>query len=205
VRDQPPTVVQLPFGFTWVQDEPMQRASHALADGGRVWLVDAVDAPGMVERAQGLGEIAGVVQLLDRHNRDCAAIARRLGVPHLRLPEAIDASPFEVVPVVGARWWTEKALWWPAQRTLVVAEALGSSPWFTVGDDALGVHAMLRPLPPKALRGFAPDRVLVGHGRGVEGDAARTGVHRALQRARRDIPRWLAGLPGLIRAQRQTA
>jgi hypothetical protein len=205
VSDRPPTVLELPFGFTWVQEEPMARASHALADGGRVWLVDPVDAPGMVQRAQGLGEVAAVVQLLDRHNRDCAAIAQRLGVAHLRLPDAVPGSPFEVVPVVGMRWWTEKALWWPAQRTLVVSEALGTTPWFTVGSDPLGVHVMLRALPPKVLRGFAPDRVLVGHGRGVEGDAARTGVRRALERARRDVPRWLAGLPKLLRAQRQTA
>jgi hypothetical protein len=205
VSDRPPTVLELPFGFTWVQEEPMARASHALADGGRVWLVDPVDAPGMVQRAQGLGEVAAVVQLLDRHNRDCATIAQRLGVAHLRLPDAVPGSTFEVVPVVGMRWWTENALWWPAQRTLVVSEALGTTPWFTVGSDPLGVHVMLRALPPKVLRGFAPDRVLVGHGRGVEGDAARTGVRRALERARRDVPRWLAGLPKLLRAQRQTA
>ena len=29
-----------------------------------------------------LGEIAGVLQLLDRHNRDCAPLAERFGVPH---------------------------------------------------------------------------------------------------------------------------
>jgi hypothetical protein len=205
VTDRPPTVLELPFGFTWVQDEPMARASHALADGGRVWLIDPVDAPGMVQRAQGLGDVAAVVQLLDRHNRDCAAIAQRLGVAHLRLPDEIPGSPFEVVGVVALRWWTEKALWWPAQRTLVVSEALGTTPWFTVGADPLGVHVMLRPAPPKVLRGFSPDRVLVGHGPGVEGDAARNGVRRALGSARRDLPRWLAGLPKLLRAQRQTA
>ena len=201
MTDRPPTVQDLPFGFTWVQVEPMARASHALADAGRVWLVDPLDAPGIVERAQGLGEMAAVVQLLDRHERDCAAIARRVGVPHLRLPEELGGSPFEVVPVVGAKRWTEKALWWPAQRTLVVAEAVGTTPWFTVGSDPVGVHVLLRPFPPKVLRGFAPERLLVGHGRGVEGDAARNGLRRALKAARRDVPRWLAGLPKLLRAR----
>lgn len=59
----------------------MQRASHALAVEGRVWLVDPVDAPELEARIRLLGEPAGVVQLLDRHGRDCAAWAARLGVP----------------------------------------------------------------------------------------------------------------------------
>jgi hypothetical protein len=95
--------------------------------------------------------------------------------------------------------WVERALWWPARRTLVVAEAVGATPWFTVRDEPLGVHAFLRPLPPKALEGFAPEHLLVGHGPGVEGDAARHGLRRALGRARRDLPRWLMELPALLR------
>ena len=87
MTDAPPTIQELPFGFTWVQDEPMARASHALVADGRVWIVDPVDSPGVVQRAQGLGEVVAVVQLLDRHNRDCEAIASRLGVPHLKVPD----------------------------------------------------------------------------------------------------------------------
>ena len=30
------------FGLSWVLEEPMQRTSHALVDGGRLWLVDPV-------------------------------------------------------------------------------------------------------------------------------------------------------------------
>ena len=59
MTDAPPTIQELPFGFTWVQDEAMARASHALVADGRVWIVDPVDSPGVVERAQGLGELAG--------------------------------------------------------------------------------------------------------------------------------------------------
>lgn len=66
-------------GLTWVVVEPMQRAFHALADDGRVWLVDPLDGP-EVGAAEALGEPAGVLQLLDRHDRDCAAIAARLRV-----------------------------------------------------------------------------------------------------------------------------
>jgi len=205
VTDREPIIRELPFGFTWVQREAMARASHALVDEGRVWLVDPVDAPGVLERARELGEIAGVIQLLDRHERDAPALCKSLAVPHLRLPEELPGTPFEVVPVLGLRMWTERALWWPAQRTLVVAEAVGTSPWFTAGSDPVGVHAMLRLTPPRALRGFAPEHLLVGHGEPVSGDDARHGLRRALGRARRDVPRWLAGLPGRIRAQRQTA
>ena len=38
--------------------------------------------------------------LLDRHERDAAAIAERLGVPHHRLPSSLPGTPFEVVTVV---------------------------------------------------------------------------------------------------------
>ena len=193
------TFRELPFGFTWIEDDVVARASHALAHDGRVWLVDPVDSPGAVERARSLGDVAAVVQLLDRHERDAPAVAARLGVPHLRLPGALPGTPFEVVPVLDWPKWVERALWWPARRTLVVAEAVGTTPWFTVGDDPLGVHVFLRPVPPRRLAGFAPDHLLVGHGPPVAGDAARDGLRRALLRARRDLARWLLGLPKLLR------
>ncbi len=201
MADAPPQTQDLPFGFSWVQDEAMGRASHALVDDGRVWLVDPVDSPGMVERAQGLGELAAVVQLLDRHNRDCEAIASRLGVARLTVPDAIPGSPFEVARVVHWPKWAENAIWWPAQRTLVVAEAVGTSPLFTLGRGAVGVHPVLRPLPPrKALGGFAPEHLLVGHGPPVAGEAARDGLRRALDSARRDLPRLFVELPKMFRS-----
>ena len=51
----------------------MARASHALATEGAVWVVDPVDWPEAIDRALTLGRPAAVLQLLDRHNRDCAA------------------------------------------------------------------------------------------------------------------------------------
>jgi hypothetical protein len=77
----------------------MTRTSHALAADGRVWLVDPVDWPDAIERARTLGEPSGVLQLLDRHNRDCARLAQQLGVPHLVAPGEIPQSPFECIPV----------------------------------------------------------------------------------------------------------
>ena len=61
-------------GFGWISPEPrfMQRTSHALVAGGKVWLIDPVLEDGALERIRALGEPAGVLQLLDRHGRDCA-------------------------------------------------------------------------------------------------------------------------------------
>ena len=106
-------------GFGWIVDEAMTRTSHALAADGRVWLVDPIDWPDAVERALILGEPAGVIQLLDRHYRDCAALAERLGVPHVVVPDELPGSPFAFVAVMRRKRWRECALWWPATRTLV--------------------------------------------------------------------------------------
>lgn len=73
----------------------MARACHALAADGRVWLVDPVDQPAAMAAAGALGEPAGVLQLLDRHNGDYAAIAARLGIPRVVNPDALMATPFE--------------------------------------------------------------------------------------------------------------
>ena len=48
-------------GFGWIVEERLTRTSHALAGGGKVWLVDPVDWPDAVERARQLGEPAGIV------------------------------------------------------------------------------------------------------------------------------------------------
>jgi hypothetical protein len=189
-----------PFGFSWFPDEAMQRTAHALDTGAGVWLVDPVDVPEAIERAAALGPAAGVLQLLDRHNRDCAQVAARLGVPHLRLPAAIPRSPFEVVPVVSVPVWREVALWWPERRALVVAELIGTVGIFALGRGAAGVHPLLRPHPPQALQGYAPEHLLVGHGRGVHGPAAAEALSGAYSRARRDLPRLLGRLPAMARA-----
>ena len=47
------------------------------------------------------GEIAGVLQLLDRHERDCAKLADRHGAPLHRLPfGGISGSGLEAIKVV---------------------------------------------------------------------------------------------------------
>jgi hypothetical protein len=185
---------ELHFGFSWLVEEPATRTSHALASGGRVWLVDPVDWSPALSRAFELGQPAAVVQLLDRHQRDCAAIAARLGVPHVVVPDAISGSPFACVRVVRTRGWRESALWWPATRTLVVAEAIGTNRFFRTGEERAGVHLLLRLTPPRRLDAFDPEHLLVGHGEGVH-DAAAAALHEAVATARRRLPRALLRVP----------
>lgn len=176
----------------------MRRAAHALRADGRVWLVDPFEDPVALSAATELGTPAGVIQLLDRHNRDCGAIAQRLEVPLLRVPEQVADSPFTVISVISRPWWREVALWWEAERTLVVAEAVGTVPAFTLGRK-VGVHPMLRLRPPRGpLTARSPERLLVGHGAAVQSDAA-AAIDDALSGALTDIPQLVLKLPSLIR------
>lgn len=175
------------WGFGWIADEPawMQRASHALRDDrGGVWLIDPVDFPGLDERVRALGRPAGVLQLLDRHNRDCAPVSARLGVPIWIAPRAVPGSPFEVVEVRRWKRWQEVALWWPERKVLVVAEALGTPRYYRAPGEELGVHPLMRPVPPRLLERFPAEHVLCGHGAGVHGPGAAAAVHAALSAAR---------------------
>jgi hypothetical protein len=187
------------FGFSWVLEELMQRSSHALVLDGEVWLVDPVAFDEALDRAAGLGEIAGVLQLLDRHGRDCAALAGRFGVPLHKVPDSVPGTPFRAIPVVRFPGWKETALWWPEHEALVVAEVVGGNKIYTAGRGAAGMHPMLRPLPPRGLRSYSPRHLLMGHGSGVHGAAATPALRQAHERARRDIPRVLAKLPSLGR------
>jgi len=189
-----------PDGFGWLVEEAATRTSHALAADGTVWLVDPLDWTEAIDRALALGEPAGVVQLLDRHNRDCAALAEHFGIPHLVVPDAVAGSPFEVVPVVRRKHWRESALWWPGTRTLVIADALGSNRFYTGGQAPIGVHVLLRFKPPKALAALEAERVLVGHGEGVVGADAGAELRNALASSRRGLPGVLLRMPLATRA-----
>jgi hypothetical protein len=191
-------VEEHPLGLTWVVEEPMERAFHALVHERRVWLVDPLDDPGLAEATE-LGEPAAVLQLLDRHNRDCGVVAERLGVPHLRVPDAVPSSPFEAIAAVRRPGWKETALWWPERGALVVAEALAANPMHTGGTVPVGMHLLLRPWPPRSLRGYRPEHLLLGHGHGVRGAEAGAAVQTAYSRSRSDLPRVLLGLPGALR------
>jgi len=177
-------------GASWIAypHERMQRASHALATDAGVFVVDPVDAEGIDDLFAEFGDVAGVVVLLDRHKRDSAAVANRHDVP-VYLPEALSGiaddldAPTETVrrqlpgtdygvhTVVENPFWKEAALYGDADDTMVVTEAVGTAEYFRAGNERLGVHPMLRLLPPKKLGRLDPERLLVGHGESVMADA----------------------------------
>lgn len=176
----------------------MARAAHALVDERRVWLIDPYENAEAIAAATELGTPAGVLQLLDRHSRDCNTIAQRLGVPLLRLPLDAAATPFTTIPMISNRAWREVALWWADERALVVAEAVGTAPLFALGRRA-GVHPLLRLVPPrKQLARFQPERLFVGHGEAIE-SGADGALREALAQARSDIPQLLLSVPKLLR------
>jgi hypothetical protein len=145
------------------------------------------------ERIRGVGDPAGVVQLLDRHERDCATVADRLGVPlHVTPFTGVPGSPFVVLPVVRNRFWREIALWFPEARILVCADALGSVGYFRAKGEPFGVHPLLRLFPPRrALAGVEPEHILFGHGEGVHGPEAAPALREALATSRKRLPRAL--------------
>jgi hypothetical protein len=181
-------------GFGWQVDERMQRTSHALAGDRGVWIFDPIAWEPALERIAELGKPAGVVQLLDRHKRDCSQVATLLGIPHFAVPDP-ELPGLEPIVVVDFRWWHELAVWVPSRQALVCADALGTAPYFRAPDEMLGVHPLLRLKPPRVLGRYEPQHVLCGHGGGVHGPETPAALREALATARRRLPRaWLSGL-----------
>jgi hypothetical protein len=202
-------------GVGWIAypGETMERASHAFAVENEetgtddVWVIDPVDAPGVDDLLDELGNVAGVVVGLDRHVRDSGELAARHGVP-VYVPEWMTGVAEELGPDVeterfGSRLadtgfeavrirdsslppWQEVGLF--DGETLIVPESLGTGSYFRGDRERLGVHPMLRLTPPTvALSGLDPERVLVGHGVGVHERAA-VAVEDALSDSRRKAP-----------------
>jgi hypothetical protein len=187
---------ELEGGFGWQVDERMERTSHAIANDWRVWIFDPVAWEPALERISELGTPAGVVQLLDRHGRDCAEVAARFAIPHFVVPvDGIPASDLEITAVVNMRFWREIAVWLPAQRMLVCGDALGTARYFRAGDEPLAVHPLLRLRPPRALGRYEPEHVVCGHGAGVHGPDTPKALREALATARRRLPRaWVGAI-----------
>lgn len=177
-------------GASWLAhpNETMQRASHVLETAAGALVVDPVDAEDIDELFAEFGDVAGVLILLDRHKRDCAAVATRHDVPVYvpaalagveddidapteRVDRQIPGTDYGVHKLTSNAVWREAALYGEDDDTLVVTEALGTADYFLAGDERLGVHPMLRLTPPKRLRRLDPERVLVGHGHGLMTDA----------------------------------
>jgi len=164
----------------WVEAEFMERCSHALVTPAGTWLVDPVDRP----RVDELQDVVGVIQLLDRHNRDCASIAARLDVP-LHVVPLEPLGGFEFLPVRLKRRWREVALWWGERRVLVCADAYGTAAYYRAGDERLAVHPLLRLRPPRLA--VEPEAILCGHGPGIFSDAE-AALRAAISTSRRRIP-----------------
>jgi hypothetical protein len=187
---------ELEGGFGWQVDERMERTSHAIANDWRVWIFDPIAWEPALERISELGTPAGVIQLLDRHGRDCAAVAARFAIPHFVVPvDGIPASDLEITPVVNMRFWREIAVWLPAQRVLVCGDALGTARYLRAGDEPLAVHPLLRLRPPRVLGRYEPEHVVCGHGAGVHGPETPKALREALATARRRLPQaWLSAV-----------
>jgi len=186
-------VDELPFAFGWIAPEPrfMRRCSHAVLAGGRVWVTDPVADDAALDRVLALGEPGGVVQLLDRHARDCALVAKQLGVRHYEVPDRPPhGAPFEILPVLRRRRWHEVALWFREERTLAVADAVGTVQYYRSPSERLAVSPLLRLTPPRGLLAVEPEHILVGHGEGVHEDAAEA-LRDAIVHARSRAPAWL--------------
>lgn len=188
-------------GFSWASDREswQQRMSHALVADGEVWIVDVTDFPGLDEAIHARGRPRAVIQLLDRHRRDCASVAARLGVPLLENPAELPGTPFRPVVVQARRGWRETALWWPERSTLVVAEALGTARYYCAPGRKLGVHPFLRFVRlPKGLTELEPAHLLVGHGPILDDDVPEQ-IRQAVRRARWELP---LVIPRLVTAHR---
>lgn len=181
------------------------RASHALRGDDGVWLVDPVDAPGVDDLVAEFGEVAGVTVLLDYHARDAGSIATRHDVPvHVpkwcfRVEDRVDApverfagelgdSGYRVHRFAPVPWFQEGIAIREDDGTVYVPESLGTAPFYRVGDEAIGVHDLVRLTPPRGVFEDLPlERLLFGHGPGVFEDVRPT-LEATLRGARRRIP-----------------
>ena len=200
-------------GVGWLAypEETMRRASHAVESDGQLWVVDPVDADGVDDLIAEYDEVGGVVVLLDRHGRDAAAVATRhdvpvyvpdwmsgveddLDAPVVRVSDGV--GEFALERVVDNPFWQEAALF--DGETLVVPEALGTVSYFRAPGERLGIHPMLRAVPPRSLTEYDADRLLVGHGEGLSGDV-RPAIRDAVGGSRRRmVPLYLDNLRGLV-------
>ncbi len=178
--------------LSWEHPSPqfMRRAGHAVVVDDGVWLIDPPALDELDARLEELGApVAGVLQLLDRHPRDCAALAAKYGVPLLVTPFDGGVEGMEMFPVVRLPVWKEVGVWIPSLKALIVPESLSGAQDFIAPGEGVGVHPMRRLLPPTGVRTFSTEHLLMGHGAAVHGKAA---VSKALANAfagsRRRIP-----------------
>ena len=122
---------------------------------------------------------------LNRHNRDSEAVAKRLGVPLLKLPRGAAGHA-----VLGAQRRLRAVV--EGGRAVVARAAAGSSSRSRSAPRRCSPSDPAPPactrcgasFPPGALREFRPEHLLVGHGAPLHGGDAGGGADRRAGRAR---------------------
>ncbi|HET7767171.1 MAG TPA: hypothetical protein VFN74_00260 [Chloroflexota bacterium] len=209
-------------GFGW-QPEPshyMERSCTALAIDGKVWLIDPERVDGIEAELEALGRPTGIISLVGWHDRSVDWYAARYGIPVygarwlrnqlfrtplVRVDREVPETPFQLIDTSMRGlwgWWSESALWWPEERTLVVGDALGSAVYFAPEHVKLGVHPISRFSTTRALDALEPQRIYCGHGVSVT-----EGATEALRRALRDgrgspLPAWRSAVRRLWQRSR---
>lgn len=210
-------------GFGWFAhpDEVGSRASHAIRGEDGVWVFDPLEAPGIHDRLDELGTVAGIVVQCDFHGRDTAAFAERYDVA-VHLPEWMDRAaarveaPTQRFPAPPGEWvelgtsgitlrtidpltfHRETIVYRPADGTLRSADMLNTLG--VIGDERVSWLFPHRFAPPREpFADLEPERILVGHGEGVFDNAAEA-LEYTLANARRFLPQatLLHALPLLV-------
>ncbi|RQG95938.1 hypothetical protein [Natrarchaeobius chitinivorans] len=201
------TVDRWDDGVGWIAhpDELGRRASHAVRGQDGVWLIDPVRSVDVDELIGTLeDDVVGVAVCSCWHARDADWFAREYDVPVFvpewmgRVEERTDApvrrydgtldASTHVVRCEPMPMWEEAIIYWDSHDTLYVPDSMGTVGSFVVGDERIGLEVLRRLAPPRSLRRFEPERIIVGHGDGVFEDATRA-LENALAGGRRRFPR----------------
>ena len=186
-------------GFGWIgkPEEKMKRTSHAFVDDG-LYLVDPLDAQNLDGKIDEFGEVKGIVLLFERHERDSEKLAERYDCPVYvpewferdldaevkKISEKIPGTDWELHTVVESRMANEAALYNEDSRTLIVADALGTTKHLRGRGEKLGMNPLYRLDPPKKLLEFEPERIFCGHGEGITENVTET-MEETISKGRR--------------------
>lgn len=169
-------------GFGWIArpEEKMQRTSHSFVDDG-VYLVDPVDAENLDQKIKEYGEVKGIVILFGRHTRDSEEIAKRYECPIYvpewfsrdlkgevkKIKDKVPGTDWEIHTVKDSSISREAVLYNRKNKTLIVADTLGTAKHLRGRGEELGMSPLYRFNPPKKLLEFNPERIFCGHGKAV--------------------------------------
>ena len=175
-------------GFGWIAkpEEKMQRTSHALVENGDVYLVDPLDAENLDQKIDEYGDVEGIILLFDRHERDSVNLAEKYGCPIFvsecfersldaevkEISDNVPGTDWEIHQVIDSMTGKEAALYNTENKTLIVADALGTTNHMRGRGEKLGMNPLYRLRPPVKLLEFEPERIFCGHGEGIQENAS---------------------------------